>query len=88
MCSRPSDVRPATCRRCSILLLRPQCVCGADKGLIRRREGDRYVVASTYAFADEWWVTAHELAAAKAASIANSYTFQTYWQNLFRHLPC
>ena len=29
-------------------------LCGADKGLIRRREGDRYILASTYAFSDEF----------------------------------
>jgi GAF domain-containing protein/anti-sigma regulatory factor (Ser/Thr protein kinase) len=33
-------------------------LCGADKGLIRRRDGDRYVAVSTYAFCDEFkqWV--------------------------------
>src|SRR5262249_12222816 len=29
-------------------------LCGADRGLIRRREGDRYIIASTYAFSDEF----------------------------------
>jgi adenylate cyclase len=34
-------------------------LCAADKGLIRRREGDRYILASTYAFSDEFnkWAT-------------------------------
>jgi GAF domain-containing protein len=33
-------------------------LCGADKGLIRRRDGDRYVAVSTYAFSKEFrqWV--------------------------------
>jgi GAF domain-containing protein len=29
-------------------------LCGADKGLIRRRDGDRYVAVSTYAFSKEF----------------------------------
>jgi GAF domain-containing protein len=33
-------------------------LCGADKGLIRRRDGNRYVAVSTYGFPDEFgkWV--------------------------------
>src|SRR5262249_21791986 len=29
-------------------------LCGADKGLIRLREGERYILASTYAFSDKF----------------------------------
>jgi two-component system, NtrC family, sensor kinase len=38
---------------------------GADKGLIRRREGDHYVLASTYGFSDEFkqWVASTVLPA-------------------------
>jgi adenylate cyclase len=39
-------------------------LCGADRGLIRRREGDRYILASTYALSDEFkeWATGCVLA--------------------------
>jgi len=42
-------------------------LCGADKGLIRRREGERYMVASTYGFSDEFrhWGEATALAAGR-----------------------
>jgi signal transduction histidine kinase len=42
-------------------------LCGADKGLIRRREGDRYILASTYAFSDEFkeWAAGYVLAAGR-----------------------
>jgi GAF domain-containing protein len=42
-------------------------LCGADKGLIRRREGDCYVLASTYGFSDEFkgWVATTVLAAGR-----------------------
>ena len=38
-------------------------LCGADKGLIRRRDGDRYVAVSTYAFSKEFrqWVAENVL---------------------------
>jgi signal transduction histidine kinase len=38
-------------------------LCGAEKGLIRRREGDRYILASTYAFSDEFkeWAAGYVL---------------------------
>src|SRR5262249_6587598 len=29
-------------------------LCGADRGLIQRREGHRYIIASTYAISDEF----------------------------------
>jgi two-component system, NtrC family, sensor kinase len=39
-------------------------LCGADKGLIRRREGDRYILASTYGLSDAFkeWATGFVLA--------------------------
>jgi signal transduction histidine kinase len=46
-------------------------LCGADKGLIRRRERDHYVVASTYGFSDEFkeWVASSVLAASRGSIV-------------------
>src|SRR5262245_2235399 len=46
-------------------------LCGADKGLIRRREGDYYVLASTYGFSDEFkgWVATTVLAAGRGSVV-------------------
>jgi hypothetical protein len=49
-------------------------LCGADKGLIRRREGDRYILASTYAFSDEFkeWVAGCVLAAGRDSIVGRA----------------
>jgi signal transduction histidine kinase len=46
-------------------------LCGADKGLIRRRERDHYVVASTYGFSDEFkeWVASTVLTAGRGSIV-------------------
>src|SRR5262245_58252525 len=46
-------------------------LCGADKGLIRRREGDHYTVASTYGLSDEFrqWGGATALAAGRGSIV-------------------
>ena len=49
-------------------------LCGADKGLIRRREGERYVVASTYAFPAEFkeWAAANALAVGRDSIVGRA----------------
>jgi GAF domain-containing protein len=46
-------------------------LCGADKGLIRRREGDNYVLASTYGFSDEFkqWIASTVLATGRGSIV-------------------
>jgi signal transduction histidine kinase len=49
-------------------------LCGADKGLIRRREGDRYILASTYALSDEFkeWAAGCVLAAGRDSIVGRA----------------
>jgi GAF domain-containing protein len=49
-------------------------LCGADKGLIRRREGDRYILASTYAFSDEFkeWAAEYVLAVGRDSIVGRA----------------
>jgi GAF domain-containing protein len=46
-------------------------LCGADKGLIRRREGGNYVLASTYGFSDEFkqWIASTVLATGRGSIV-------------------
>ena len=49
-------------------------LCGADKGLIRRREGDRYILASAYALSDEFkeWAVGSVLAAGRDSIVGRA----------------
>src|ERR1700737_3907031 len=49
-------------------------LCAADKGLIRRREGDRYILASTYAFSDEFkeWAAGSVLAVGRDSIVGRA----------------
>jgi two-component system, NtrC family, sensor kinase len=49
-------------------------LCAADKGLIRRREGDRYILASSYAFSDEFkeWAAGYVLAAGRDSIVSRA----------------
>jgi signal transduction histidine kinase len=49
-------------------------LCGADKGLIRRREGDRYILASAYAFSDKFkeWAAGAVLAVGRDSIVGRA----------------
>ena len=49
-------------------------LCGADRGLIRRREGDRYILASIYALSDEFkeWATGCVLAVSRDSIVGRA----------------
>jgi GAF domain-containing protein len=49
-------------------------LCGADKGLIRRREGDRYILAATYAFSDEFkqWAAGYVLSVGRDSIVSRA----------------
>ena len=49
-------------------------LCGADKELIRRREEDRYILASTYAFSDEFkeWAAGYVLSEGRDSIVSRA----------------
>ncbi|HYC12849.1 MAG TPA: GAF domain-containing protein, partial [Stellaceae bacterium] len=49
-------------------------LCNADKGLVRRREGDRYALAASYGFSDDFklWGTASALVASRDSIVGRA----------------
>jgi GAF domain-containing protein len=49
-------------------------LCGADKGLIRRRDGDCYILASTYGFSEEFkeWAAPYVLATGRDSIVGRA----------------